>query len=81
MWYTDRNSVIVAPTEEDIAQTVAEMNRGSWDRASIREDALNLRAGFWDVLLGELQQIFCRHGIELDAAEYARRHFVHKMGL
>lgn len=81
MWYNEHNSVIVLPTEVDVAEKVAEMERRVWDREAIREGALQLRARFWHTLIEELQRIFCQHQVKVDAAEYASRHFVHKMGL
>jgi hypothetical protein len=81
VWYSDANSVIAAPTEKDVQEKVNEVQKMQWDRHDIREGALHLRAAFWDVLNKEVQQIFSLHGVNLDAAAYAKEHFVHKMGL
>ena len=78
-WYNDYNSIICDDDEDSIAKGVEFFKNNPRDGERIRKDHIFLAQEQREKFITTLQLVFNRYNLQIDAKEYFKKTYFHKM--
>jgi glycosyltransferase involved in cell wall biosynthesis len=79
LWYNEYNSIVCEPNEDAVAEAVEFFKSNQRNPLRIREEHIRMSESQRNEFIDVLQEVFDKYGSNVDAKEYFKKNFYHKM--